>query len=173
MLRRMLRSLEVPWSEQPSAAERLYRAAGLQRTAGTLFLLPPSRDELVEAFNARHKGRELTVGARALCKHYERRQSVNVEHPFWVLPIGSEDSKSETARKVLDSLMNDACWQNVLLLHPGVAVYEMRMAMGYGLRWTLELDSGESTHSIRRITFRGFLEPPANSTLPATRAARV
>lgn len=173
----MLRSLELRWSDAPSASEKAYRAAGLQRTAGTIFLLPPSQAELTRTFNERHKGRSLSVGARALCKHYERRQSTEEVHPFWSLPTGSEANKTEMANNVLNSIMREACWRNVLLLHPGVAVYEIRISAGYGMRWTLELDpdmnmhdiemqrddtdSSQTTTFIRRVSFRGFLEPPA------------
>ena len=71
-----------------------------------------------------------------------------------------------------------------MLLHPGVAVYEIRNSRGYGMRWTLELENeigslgaqkvkdqtliqssnlastvAELEPTIKEIYFRGFLEP--------------
>lgn len=99
-----------------------------------------------------------------------------------MLPTGSETSKTDVAKKVFASIVQDSCWRNVLLLHPGLAVYEMRIAAGYGLRWTLDLDHDksmdsdqachdncktlETSASIHKVTFRGFLEPPASSAQP-------
>lgn len=82
-------------------------------------------------------------------------------------------------------MLDDLAWKNVMLLHPGVAVYEVRNSLGYGMRWTLEVeddtsksgdtspsdsrptsaDSGladedaEKKRTINKVTFRGFLEP--------------
>ncbi len=67
-----------------------------------------------------------------------------------------------------------------MLLHHGVAVYEIRNNLGYGMRWTLDIE--EKTNTTReegreerdqvkndldkdwhttKTTFRGFLEPIA------------
>jgi len=64
----MYPSLQLPWSSEPSPEETAYRNAGLVRTQGTVFLLPPDRQRLVESFNAppRPKTR-MSAGAVALC----------------------------------------------------------------------------------------------------------
>jgi hypothetical protein len=72
-------------------------------------------------------------------------------------------------------MLAHAIWKNVMLLHHGVAVYEMRNSLGYGMRWTLDLevylpseetdekkDDLDKEWTIVRTTFRGFLEPIAD-----------
>jgi hypothetical protein len=72
-------------------------------------------------------------------------------------------------------MLAQAIWKNVMLLHHGVAVYEMRNSLGYGMRWTLDLevnfpseetdekkDDLDKGWTIVRTTFRGFLEPIAD-----------
>lgn len=190
-------SLRVPWSTQPRDAETQYRTAGLVKTKGTLFLLPPSDDVLRDTFNAppRPKTR-MSSGAVALCKHFERGGASSEHgrsHPFWTLPVGSNENKTDIARRILDEMMLQAVWKNVMLLHHGVAVYEIRNSRGYGMRWTLDIeeereagedetevdsDPVESDHEkdwvITKTTFRGFLEPIAglNHELPCQKGEK-
>ncbi|KAK5052042.1 hypothetical protein LTR84_002846 [Exophiala bonariae] len=184
----MYPSLILPWSDKPSEAEAIYRDAGYRKTKGTLFLIPPHEETLREAFNAppRPKTR-MSSGAVALCKHFERGGCSSEHgrlHQFWTLPAGSNENKTETASKILEQMLSEAIWKNVMLLHHGVAVYEIRNALGYGMRWTLELgelpigddqniqivagcvegranDDFEKEWEITKTTFRGFLEPIA------------
>jgi hypothetical protein len=140
----MYSTLLLPWSPDPPDREAAYREAGLVRTKGTLFLLPPPVSILRETYNAppRPKTR-MSSGAVALCKHFERGGASSergVAHPFWTLPKGSNENKTETARRILDDMLNTAVWRNVMLLHHGVAVYEIRNARGFGMRWTLEIE---------------------------------
>jgi len=86
------------------------------------------------------------------------------------------------ASQILDTMLADAVWKNVMLLHPGIAVYEIRNSLGYGMRWTLELRQGgeggqevqpphenvgevkdalDKSWEITKTIFRGFLEPIA------------
>ncbi|EXJ87688.1 hypothetical protein A1O1_04612 [Capronia coronata CBS 617.96] len=177
-------SIKVPWSSQPREAETTYRDAGLVKTKGTLFLLPPPDDVLRETFNAppRPKTR-MSAGAVALCKHFERGGASSEHgrsHPFWTMPVGSNENKTEIARQILDDMLSQAVWKNVMLLHHGVAVYEIRNSRGYGIRWTLDLqekrgarasedqveshlleDDYEKDWVITKTTLRGFLEPIA------------
>ena len=44
------------------------------------------------------------------------------------------------AAGVLEKMLGEARWRNVMMLHQGVAVYEVRNGRGYGMRWTLELE---------------------------------
>ncbi|OCT49001.1 hypothetical protein CLCR_05185 [Cladophialophora carrionii] len=185
----MYSTLLLPWSADPPGREQAYRAAGLVRTKGTLFLLPPPDSVLRETFNAppRPKTR-MSSGAVALCKHFERGGASSEHgraHPFWTLPQGSNDNKTEIARQILEQMLAEAVWKNVMLLHHGVAVYEIRNAKGFGMRWTLDIkekkcpdgvdstatmcdaqddedqDDFEEDWEVTRTTFRGFLEPIA------------
>lgn len=49
---KMYPSIQLTWSMNPSDAEAAYRKAGLVRTQGTLFMLPPDPDTLVNAYTA-------------------------------------------------------------------------------------------------------------------------
>jgi hypothetical protein len=146
MLDERLTSLLIPWNLE-NVDEVVYKEHGCVKTVGTVFVVPPSDEELIQAFEKKHKGRNLTVGARALCKHYQR---VEGKHPFWTFPTGSEFEKSKSVRKHLDDMLQNSVWKNVHKLSGDTTVYETRNAQGYGMRWTL---SGES------ISFRGYLEP--------------
>lgn len=185
----MYKSIQVPWSASPSQAELTYRSAGLVRTQGTIFMLPPERDALIQAFETppRPKTRS-SSGAVALCKHFERGGASSEHgkaHPFWPLPTGSNDNKTKLAAATMDKMLNDIAWKNVMLLHPGVAVYEIRNSLGYGMRWTLDVEddtskiedpspsnlvptteesgvageNAEKKRTITKVSFRGFLEP--------------
>lgn len=44
------------------------------------------------------------------------------------------------AEKILEDMLMDARWRNVMMLHEGVAVYEIRNGRGYGMRWTLDVE---------------------------------
>lgn len=197
----MYPSLQLPWSESPSEAERIYKDAGLVKTKGTLFMLPPDTDTLTNAYKAppRPKTR-MSSGATALCKHFERGGSSSergIAHPFWPLPKGSNENKNQAALRIVQQMINDARWRNMMMLHQGVAVYEVRNSLGYGMRWTLDVEkqtssdkvkispddgvevetqtkpndaSDDSQWRITRTTFRGFLEPieGMNHELPVT-----
>lgn len=189
----MYSTLLLPWSADPSEREKAYQAAGLLRTKGTLFLLPPPDSVLRETYNAppRPKTR-MSSGAVALCKHFERGGASSergLAHPFWTLPKGSNENKTEIAGQILEHMLADAIWKNVMLLHTGLAVYEIRNAKGFGMRWTLDIkekeedsklnpaadgndsasskpilrdkDDFEKDWDITKTTFRGFLEPIA------------
>jgi hypothetical protein len=157
-------------------------------TKGTIYLLPPSTEVLKAAYRAPPRARsEMSSGAIALCKHFERGGASSEHgrlHPFWTLPVGSNHKKDEIANSHLETMMTSIEWKNVMLLHRGVAVYEIRNKLGYGMRWTLdveeakdatnleqletvgvgEIDDSASSHkkktyNIKRTTFRGFVEP--------------
>ena len=152
---RMYPSLLLPWSSDPSIREMAYRTAGLLQTKGTLFLLPPPDLVLREMYNAppRPKTR-MSSGAVALCKHFERggaSSEYGLAHPFWTLPRGSNENKTEIARLILEEMLDAAVWRNVMLLHHGVAVYEVRNARGFGMRWTLDIvEKGENMNDHTR-----------------------
>lgn len=187
----MYSSLQLRWSSSPSDAERIYRAAGLVKTKGTVFLLPPEENVLVDAFDAPPKAKSrMSAGAVALCKHFERGGSSAEHgrlHPYWPLPTGSNENKSQMAKQTLNRILGELEWKNMMMLHPGVAVYEIRNRLGYGMRWTLDIEQAVDTrnatrsdsdhnydveegslqlnmeesgkYELKKVTFRGFLEP--------------
>jgi hypothetical protein len=221
----MYESLLLPWSsrDEASPAELAYRNAGLLRTKGTIFMLPPCDEDLRTAFNAppRPKTR-MSSGAVALTKHFERnpvpeshprvhnksgtpvtankgassggqdtykagKRLDGEGHPFWDLPTGSNENKTRMAETILNTMLQNVRWRNMMHLHEGVAVYEIRNARGFGMRWTLGLEhenGGDNAQDdaavltsgqpppedadnimvgwkITKVTFRGFLEPIA------------
>ncbi|KAF2714792.1 hypothetical protein K504DRAFT_456989 [Pleomassaria siparia CBS 279.74] len=186
----MYRSLQLPWPPNLTPAESRYREAGCVNTKGTIYLLPPSIDTLEEAFKAPPRARsEMTSGAIALCKHFERGGASSEHgrpHPYWTLPVGSNQKKDEIAASILQTMLATITWQNVMLLHRNVAVYEIRNKLGYGMRWTLEIERNEDpgteqadlaegkegvdlvleekrrSYKINKTTFRGFVEPMLN-----------
>ncbi|KAK7910567.1 hypothetical protein PG985_013048 [Apiospora marii] len=168
----MYPSLQLPWSAEPSPEETAYREAGLVRTQGTVFLLPPDRQALVESFNAppRPKTR-MSAGAVALCKHFERGGASSEHgrpHPFWPLPKGSNEHKTALAAGVLETVLGNVRWENVLMLHSYVAIYEVRNSRGFGLRWTLNLEAGSSGDMTSAATSPSDLPPAATPTPAAT-----
>lgn len=200
----MYSSIQLPWSSSPSEAESRYRAAGLVRTKGTVFLLPPEQKVLVDAFDACPKPKSrMSAGAVALCKHFERGGSSaehKIFHPYWPLPTGSNEAKSEIAKQILDNMLGELAWRNMMILHPGVAVYEIRNHLGFGMRWTLKIEqpivesttqevsstehpgieagslqstADASSYVLKEVTFRGFLEPiiGLDHELPAAEVA--
>ncbi|KEF54132.1 uncharacterized protein A1O9_09927, partial [Exophiala aquamarina CBS 119918] len=87
-------------SQEPNEAERQYLDAGLVRTKGTLFLLPPSTDVLRRTFNSPPRPiTRMLSGTIALCKHFERGGASSEHgrhHPLWTLPTGSDEKKINT-----------------------------------------------------------------------------
>ncbi|KAK8067379.1 hypothetical protein PG997_014126 [Apiospora hydei] len=174
----MYQSLQLPWSPEPSPEETAYRNASdnMVRTQGTVFLLPPARQALVESFNAppRPKTR-MSAGAVALCKHFERGGASSEHgrpHPFWPWPKGSNEHKTELAAGVLENVLGNVRWENVLMLHSYVAIYEVRNSRGFGLRWTLNLEGkGARATRHRRLTSSPQRQHQMTRFLPGRGAA--
>lgn len=76
-------------------------------------------------------------GRRAEYKLLKRKEGE--KHPYWEEPRGSNAEKDAIAVGVLERVLREARWRNVLLLREGVAVYEVRVGRGWGMRWGLEL----------------------------------
>lgn len=56
--------------------------------------------------------------------------------------MGNEE-KDRMAERVMERVLGEGVWRNVVWLHQGVAVYEVREGRGWGMRWTLDLEEGE------------------------------
>lgn len=141
--------VQIPWSLKASCEETEYRMHGCVRTVGTRFLTPPSNEKLKLAFETKHPGSDLTVGARALCKHHVRVE----RHPVWLRPVGTCAQKNALARFHLQTMLDNATWKNVHFLPHQQLVYEIRDDAGYGMRWNLV-----ETASAVLCSFRGYLE---------------
>ena len=141
---------------------------GHRLTVGTIQdrLCPPIT-MLLQSFQQLHapdRQSVLTVGGRALTKHYSRHQQKNDDddddndekrshHPFWPQPVGNCAHKNALAwHTLVHDILNHAVWINVHVVPSGggeqLPVVEIRQEQGYGARWSAD---GKA--------FRGFLEP--------------
>ncbi|CAL0322097.1 unnamed protein product [Lupinus luteus] len=121
---------------------------GLMHTTGTSpDALPPSKSTLLASFNLpcnpNVKSSSLTHGARALAKHAGRSSD-----GYWGSLDGSDSNKNRLAMNVINHLIEHCCWMNLHAVSPHGVVFEIRVADGYGARWT---EDGSK--------FIGFLEP--------------
>ncbi|KAG4211161.1 hypothetical protein ERO13_A02G093300v2 [Gossypium hirsutum] len=121
---------------------------GLAHTTGTISdALPPPKSTLLSSFmlpyNPDVKGSTLTHGARALAKHVN--QSSN---KYWGNLNGSDSNKNKLAMGVIVDLIINSCWLNMYTFQPHGDVFEIRVAEGYGARWSKD-----------GYKFIGFLEP--------------
>ncbi|KAM1037068.1 hypothetical protein FF1_031979 [Malus domestica] len=121
---------------------------GLAHTTGTIpEALPPPKSTLLSSFmlpyklNVEHS--TLTHGARALAKHAEQSSS-----KYWGTIDGNDSNKNRLALDVISRLMTHCCWLNVHIVQPHGAIFEIRVAEGYGARWSSDGSK-----------FIGFLEP--------------
>ncbi|KAL1112499.1 hypothetical protein V6Z11_D02G130100 [Gossypium hirsutum] len=99
---------------------------GLAHTTGTISdVLSPPKSTLLSSFmlsyNPDVKGSTLTHGARALAKHVNR---------------SSNSNKNKLAMGVIMDLISNSCWLNMYTVQPHGDVFEIRVAEGYGARWS-------------------------------------
>ncbi|GAU21965.1 hypothetical protein TSUD_111060 [Trifolium subterraneum] len=126
--------------------EGIQALLGLMHTIGTVpNALPPPRSILLASFNLPCNPNEnaLTDGARALAKHTCRSSS-----GYWGSLVGNDSNKNRLAMDVINNLIAHCCWMNIHIVPPHGNVFEIRVADGYGARWT---EDGSK--------FIGFLEP--------------
>lgn len=119
---------------------------GGRQTTGSVWppRLPCGSDILLASFSKRHHPRELlSVGARALSKHAHRSLD-----GWWGTCTGKQVEKNAWAEQCVRRILTGAVWVNFHQLPHEEAVLEVRLAEGYGARWSA--DGG---------SFRGFLEP--------------
>ncbi|XP_023548571.1 uncharacterized protein LOC111807196 isoform X3 [Cucurbita pepo subsp. pepo] len=128
--------------------EGLQGLLGLTHTAGTVpDVLPPPRSALLSSFilpyKPEGKGIKLTHGAKALAKHHHRSSS-----KYWGTFHGNDSDKNRLAMNTIVHLIAHSCWLNIHMVAPHGIVFEIRIAEGYGARWS---NDGNK--------FIGFLEP--------------
>ncbi|KAH1097439.1 hypothetical protein J1N35_014360 [Gossypium stocksii] len=121
---------------------------GLAHTTGTISdALPQPKSTLLSSFmlpyNPDVKGSTLTHGARALAKHVNRSSN-----KYWGNLNGSDSNKNKLAMGVIVDLISNSCWLNMYTVQPHGDVFEIRVAEGYGARWSKD-----------GYKFIGFLEP--------------
>ncbi|KAK3767182.1 hypothetical protein RRG08_018053 [Elysia crispata] len=118
---------------------------GIRKTVGTKEMLPPSRSALKSSFCEKNNPKsDLSVGARALTKHFHRDQTDS----WWGNATGTEASKNTHAEGLMDKVLDNAVWINIHWLPHDVFIIEARQDQGYGVRWSADGSK-----------FRGFLEP--------------
>ncbi|XP_026443740.1 uncharacterized protein LOC113343847 isoform X1 [Papaver somniferum] len=128
--------------------EGLGSLLGLMHTTGTIAdALPPPRSALLSSFltpqNPHIKGSTMTEGARALAKHVNRGGN-----KWWGSLVGNDINKNKIALEVINQLISNCRWINIHIVPPYDGVLEIRVAEGYGARWSKEGSK-----------FIGFLEP--------------
>lgn len=150
----------IEWSENPTEQEILYKNSGLVRTLGTIFYYSPPLDDILRfSFNkVCNIKTKLTVGAKALSKHYQRNgyskdikclKKSSEPHKFWNNPVGNEIEKNNLATKTLDYFLSVKFWKNIFILNKNKIIFEIRNKEYYGIRWKINDD----------IKFIGFVEP--------------
>ncbi len=99
----------------------------------------PERKELIELYQQPYNETGLSVGARALTKHYLRST-------FWNRPRGKTDQKNLIALQQIETILENVVWWNMFYHFKHEYVLEIRTEGGYGARWGKE-------------KFIGFVEP--------------
>ncbi|KAJ3888966.1 hypothetical protein GG344DRAFT_52578 [Lentinula edodes] len=172
----------------------LHLAHGLAYTVGSaLGCVPPSVEECLVAFTTTNRV-NLTAGARAWSKHAHRSfvdsdsQALQLKIPkqrkppppmgWWGAPSGPVATINENALHLFWKIIGNASWRNLHWLPHSVLVYEVRVKMGYGMRWSQDrsqMDQGRQAKVINMNDkgdaddgldtdhppwiFRGFVEP--------------
>lgn len=67
---------------------------------------------------------------------------------FFLDPVSKNSDKNKHAMDIINSFIGQCCWMNIHIVPPHGEVFEIRVAQGYGARW-----SPDGTK------FIGFLEP--------------
>jgi len=150
-------------------------AHGLAYTVGSaLGSTPPSTQSCLSAFLAPNSAK-LTAGARAWSKHSHRSQPVDETEKdkrkrstgWWGTPSGPVAIINERALALFWKVMDSATWRNLHWLPHQILVYEVRVAEGYGMRWSQDqsdqCEEGRELGGLSKETrpwiFRGFVEP--------------
>ncbi|KAG4945161.1 hypothetical protein JHK87_041168 [Glycine soja] len=121
---------------------------GLMHTTGTIpNALPPPISTLLASFNLPCNPNVRTLGAN--CSALTISFKILSSSGYWGLSShGIYSNKNRLAMDVINRLISHCCWLNVYTVPPHGVVFEIRVANGYGARWT---EDGSK--------FIGFLEP--------------
>uniref|UniRef100_K3X6B4 Uncharacterized protein n=1 Tax=Globisporangium ultimum (strain ATCC 200006 / CBS 805.95 / DAOM BR144) TaxID=431595 RepID=K3X6B4_GLOUD len=116
---------------------------GFRHTVGSRNVPPLTRAQCLHSFTQSHGKVTLTVGARAFTKHCQRSAD-----GWWGDLKGNDAAKNRIALAKVLEILDTAVWKNIHSLPHAQVTMELRNALGYGARWTVEDQA-----------FRGFLEP--------------
>jgi len=149
----------------------IHLAHGLAYTVGSaLGSTPPSTPVCLSAYLVPNSA-GLTAGSRAWAKHSHRSQlqysdeSIKQKHSagWWGRASGPIPVINENSLALFWKVMNAATWRNLHWLPHQVLVYEVRVAEGYGMRWSQDRGDREGDEETskddRPWVFRGFVEP--------------
>ncbi|KAF7317644.1 COesterase domain-containing protein [Mycena kentingensis (nom. inval.)] len=158
----------------------LHLSQGLAYTVGSAIgERPPSTDACRAAFVLPNSV-GLTAGARAWSKHGHRSggappdseaSSPSESKPkskskkptntgYWGVASGPVAVINENALVLFWKVMNAATWRNLHWLPHQILVYEVRVAEGYGMRWSQDRSVvRDSEAEMPAWLFRGFVEP--------------
>ncbi|KAJ7498088.1 hypothetical protein B0H11DRAFT_1856646 [Mycena galericulata] len=147
----------------------LHLSLGLAYTVGSAIgSSPPSTESCLAAFVSPNTV-GLTAGARAWSKHAHRSQPPELSPEaarssagWWGTPSGPVAVINERALALFWKVMNAATWRNLHWLPHQVLVYEVRVAEGYGMRWSQDrsgVADSEEGDAHPEWTLRGFVEP--------------
>ncbi|KAF7371127.1 hypothetical protein MSAN_00747900 [Mycena sanguinolenta] len=143
---------------------------GLAYTVGSAVgSRPPSNDSCLAAFVSPNTA-GLTAGARAWSKHAHRSQPQDIPSEdvtktaeasagWWGTPSGPVAVINERAPALFWKVMNAATWRNLHWLPHQILVYEVRVAEGYGMRWSQDRSGTQSEDDMPPWVLRGFVEP--------------
>jgi hypothetical protein len=156
----------------PDSPLFVHLSHGLAYTVGSaLGSAPPSIEECLAAYLVPNTA-GLTAGARAWSKHSHRSEPPQESQEeekgrrkasagWWGTPSGPVAIINERALVLFWKVTNGATWKNLHWLPHQVLVYEVRVAAGYGMRWSqCQKDCGEN-EVVEECpwSFRGFVEP--------------
>ena len=106
---------------------------GVRSTIGSTEGILIKKSELLRMFNVtyqKHNSKTaITVGARALSKHFDRNKD-----NFWFCN-GTEQQRNSQAEEVFHKIMDGCVWINIHYLPNKTKVLEIRNFNGYGMRW--------------------------------------
>lgn len=81
----------------------------LRKTAQSIDYFPPTRSELLKSFTQIKNKGNLSVGARALSKHYHRDKT----DKFWGTIKGNSEIQNKNAKDVLIKIIENATFMNI------------------------------------------------------------
>ncbi|KAF8811116.1 hypothetical protein BYT27DRAFT_7252839 [Phlegmacium glaucopus] len=164
--------IATPNDEFESSSLFVHLAHGLAYTIGSaLGSTPPSISVCLSAYLLPNTV-GLTAGSRAWSKHSHRSQPrvsdeserVKQEHSagWWGTASGPIPAINDNSTALFWKVMNAATWRNLHWLPHQVLVYEVRVAEGYGMRWSQDRgdrEGDDASKDDRPWIFRGFVEP--------------